>query len=399
MNKGDPYVSDDSLSCCSPSHRPHGQIGGTAPNNVSCETGGDWSSSSSSTSSRSTHVDVNVDSTDSKSLPPSDLAPTPSPSMQEGERFRGDEGTETEPNGSTHNNQSKDPKGELKQEEKATCDKIKTPPAIDAIEEDWRAKGRRGDPRMHRAVTARLAKPDLTLLQALLIGGFKFPDLKDGVKKHARPQSPIYDTDNILLSQRKNQLSRRLRLHARKVIAKERKHVGLGAVNINDLNRDAALKTILISNTYNFPQQNGGYQSPCNTSQLIEQQQSQHHNLLLNSQYPGAYQTIYPPSGTAFGLMQMEQQQQQQNIYLNNAYMQQQQQELALRSLVDLAAQPSLPLSSGFNLIDTNNLMTSSIPQHPLSKLPKAAYDQLQLQKALLIHQQAEIDKLRSKQA
>ena len=35
--------------------------------------------------------------------------------------------------------------------------------------------GRRGDPRMHKAVEARLADPSISLLGALLKGGFKFP--------------------------------------------------------------------------------------------------------------------------------------------------------------------------------------------------------------------------------
>lgn len=71
--------------------------------------------------------------------------------------------------------------------------------------------GRRGDPRMHRAVAARLANPELSLFEALIAGGFKFPDLKSKGRNGG-----IYDSDNVLLSQRKNQLSRRLRLLARK---------------------------------------------------------------------------------------------------------------------------------------------------------------------------------------
>lgn len=34
--------------------------------------------------------------------------------------------------------------------------------------------GRKGDPRMHRAVAARLADPSLTLFQALVMGGFDY---------------------------------------------------------------------------------------------------------------------------------------------------------------------------------------------------------------------------------
>ena len=35
---------------------------------------------------------------------------------------------------------------------------------------------KRGDPRMNRAVAAKLANPSLSLLQALVIGGLKFQD-------------------------------------------------------------------------------------------------------------------------------------------------------------------------------------------------------------------------------
>lgn len=63
--------------------------------------------------------------------------------------------------------------------------------------------GRKGDPRMHKALEIRLANPKLSLLDSLTRGGFEFHKV-DGV---------WYDKDNILLSQRKNQLSRRVRLY------------------------------------------------------------------------------------------------------------------------------------------------------------------------------------------
>ncbi len=69
--------------------------------------------------------------------------------------------------------------------------------------------GRRGDPRMNRAVKARLENPNLSLLEALILGGFQFPDGTDADGKSDRN---ICDADNVLLCQRKNQLSRRLRL-------------------------------------------------------------------------------------------------------------------------------------------------------------------------------------------
>ena len=73
--------------------------------------------------------------------------------------------------------------------------------------------GRRGDPRMHRAVAARRANPSMSLLEALIVGGFKFSNGTDGRGKSDRN---VYDSDNVLLCQRKNQLSRRLRLARRR---------------------------------------------------------------------------------------------------------------------------------------------------------------------------------------
>jgi len=66
--------------------------------------------------------------------------------------------------------------------------------------------GRKGDPRMNKAVARRLDNPGLSLIDALLIGGFSFPD---GVNK---PDRSVYDSDGVRLGQRKNQLIRRLRL-------------------------------------------------------------------------------------------------------------------------------------------------------------------------------------------
>jgi hypothetical protein len=69
--------------------------------------------------------------------------------------------------------------------------------------------GRRGDPRMNRAVAARLANPNLSLLDALIEGGFTFPNGTDSSRNDV-------DSDNVHVAQRKNQLSRRLRHHKRK---------------------------------------------------------------------------------------------------------------------------------------------------------------------------------------
>jgi len=67
--------------------------------------------------------------------------------------------------------------------------------------------GRGGDERMNLAFQLKKQNPDMSLLDALIAGGFIFPRLHaDGVKT-----SQVKDTDDILLSQRKNQLNRRLR--------------------------------------------------------------------------------------------------------------------------------------------------------------------------------------------
>jgi hypothetical protein len=71
--------------------------------------------------------------------------------------------------------------------------------------------GRKGDPRMHRAVAARLANPDLTLFEALRQGGFDYP---------TNDEASVVDSEKVTLGQRKNQLSRRLRL------ARKQQHSG-----------------------------------------------------------------------------------------------------------------------------------------------------------------------------
>lgn len=58
----------------------------------------------------------------------------------------------------------------------------------------------RGDSRMNRAVAAKLRDPKLTLMEALKLGGFEYSE------------DSAYDEDGVSLSQRKNQLSRRVRL-------------------------------------------------------------------------------------------------------------------------------------------------------------------------------------------
>jgi hypothetical protein len=67
--------------------------------------------------------------------------------------------------------------------------------------------GRKSDPRMDRAVQAKLDDPSLSLVDALRSGGFVFPLLNDA----ATPQYSVVDSDNVKITQRKNQLLRRLR--------------------------------------------------------------------------------------------------------------------------------------------------------------------------------------------
>jgi hypothetical protein len=66
--------------------------------------------------------------------------------------------------------------------------------------------GRKGDPRMHQAVAARMGDPNMTLFEALKAGGFTYPDDNN-------PND--VDNEEITLAQRKNQLSRRLRIARR----------------------------------------------------------------------------------------------------------------------------------------------------------------------------------------
>jgi hypothetical protein len=74
------------------------------------------------------------------------------------------------------------------------------PKAINSL---GRRSGRKGDPRMHRAVQARQVDLNISLFLALKIGGFHYPDDID---------AKVVDEENVTLAQRKNQLSRRLRV-------------------------------------------------------------------------------------------------------------------------------------------------------------------------------------------
>jgi len=68
--------------------------------------------------------------------------------------------------------------------------------------------GRKGDPRMNRAVCIRLANPRMSLVDALVAGGFTFPTK---IKRRQNKSDPlILDSDGVSLNQRRNQLSKRL---------------------------------------------------------------------------------------------------------------------------------------------------------------------------------------------
>jgi len=61
---------------------------------------------------------------------------------------------------------------------------------------------------MNLAVQTKLNDSNVSLVDALLAGGFVFPDLgKPGIK-----QGTVKDTDNVTVYQRRNQLLRRMRL-------------------------------------------------------------------------------------------------------------------------------------------------------------------------------------------
>eukprot|EP00957_Ditylum_brightwellii_P174030 13250121-Ditylum_brightwellii.AAC.1 len=66
---------------------------------------------------------------------------------------------------------------------------------------------------MNRAVAARLENSDLTLLEALRAGGFEWCSDVDSDSSRDK----IIDFDGVSLSQRKNQLNRRLRQHKKKI--------------------------------------------------------------------------------------------------------------------------------------------------------------------------------------
>lgn len=75
-----------------------------------------------------------------------------------------------------------------------------------------RRPGRKGDARMHRAVTFKVENSDISLVKALQDGGFNF----EGINEKGRPHHEVFDQDGVSLMQRKNQLLRRIRQEKKK---------------------------------------------------------------------------------------------------------------------------------------------------------------------------------------
>lgn len=87
--------------------------------------------------------------------------------------------------------------------------------------------GRKGDPRMHLAVAARLARPTMPLLDALIEGGFTFI----GLGEPGASDRTVKDDEGTLLYQRKNQLNRRIRLAKTKQADKKQRKGGKKATS------------------------------------------------------------------------------------------------------------------------------------------------------------------------
>jgi len=92
--------------------------------------------------------------------------------------------------------------------------------------------GRKSDPRMLRAVEIRLAEPDIPLQEALTRGGFQFRRREDFLG--GGTDKDLIDNDGIALSQRKNNLCRRLRVEKEK-----RKEEEAGVEDDKDYNDDS----------------------------------------------------------------------------------------------------------------------------------------------------------------
>jgi hypothetical protein len=137
--------------------------------------------------------------------------------------------------------------------------------------------GRRGDPRMHKAVSVRLANPSMSLLDALLEGGFQFPrhELAASLGKSDRD---ILDEDGVQLCQRKNQLSRRLRMIRKKREGCSKHDLSLLGTNRNpvlqqEFNPDRLVKPLAAVSK--IKQQEQLYTSTQEQAQHEEQQQQE----------------------------------------------------------------------------------------------------------------------------
>ena len=137
--------------------------------------------------------------------------------------------------------------------------------------------GRRGDPRMHKAVASRLANPSMTLLEALIEGGFDFPDDMDA-SVVGKSDRDIFDCEGVQLCQRKNQLSRRLRL------IRKREHPGT---------KDSESPPATLSPTTQDPNVAAlGSRSSITEMMLLHQQQQ--HQRQQQSQDINAYRHLIP---------------------------------------------------------------------------------------------------------
>jgi len=108
--------------------------------------------------------------------------------------------------------------------------------------------GRRGDTRMHRALSARLANPEMSLLDALIAGGFQFPEHLEGSSDRN-----VVDSDNVLLCQRKNQLSRRLRLAKKKQLAARSEKSFMDKMNSRDKATAGVPQSMFDASSTNMP--------------------------------------------------------------------------------------------------------------------------------------------------
>ena len=114
--------------------------------------------------------------------------------------------------GECHNRMSDITSASASPNMRLVSDSSPSPPAAKAAggrkTKHKKCPGRSGDERMNKAVAARKHDPQISLMQALLLGGFVFPEMYTPGVKLAK----VKDTDGVTVEQRKNQLNRRLRL-------------------------------------------------------------------------------------------------------------------------------------------------------------------------------------------